>query len=60
MDILDAAQLIEESERARVVANYKKHVPDDCECGEPVTILSNGARCRFCADCLADWQREHP
>jgi hypothetical protein len=31
----------------------RKDVPAKCECGKPVHILENGARCKFCKSCLA-------
>lgn len=34
----------------------RKPVPTICECGEPCAVLPNGARARFCPDCLTAFQ----
>lgn len=31
----------------------RKPVPAKCECGKPVHVLENGARCVACKGCLA-------
>lgn len=35
---------------------HRKPVPTRCECGEPCAVLPNGARARFCDECLAEYQ----
>jgi len=54
-DIADTADDHIEAERMRAIA-YRKTVPTRCECGEPCAVLPNGARARFCSDCLAEYQ----
>lgn len=56
-DIADAANDHIEAELARSIA-YRKPVPTTCECGEPCAVLTNGARARFCEDCLEEFRRE--
>lgn len=36
--------------------SVRKPVPTKCECGEPCAVLPNGARARFCDECLVEFQ----
>lgn len=54
-DAADNADSQIEAERMRAVA-FRKPVPTHCECGEPCAVLPNGARSKYCDDCLSDFQ----
>ncbi len=55
MDICDAAQDIIDANTARAVA-FRKPVPTTCEeCSEPCAVLPNGARARYCPECLTEF-----
>jgi len=54
-DIVDNANEYVQREIDRAVS-FRKSVPTRCECGEPCVVLPNGARARYCADCLAEFQ----
>lgn len=55
VDEVDRAN--ESAERDLAIAlTVRKQVPTICECGEPCAVLPNGARARFCYECLAVWQ----
>ena len=36
--------------------SVRKPVPTRCECGDPCAVLPNGARARFCDDCLVEYK----
>jgi hypothetical protein len=54
-DDVDNAQRHIDAELSAALA-VRKPVPTRCECGEPCVVLPNGARARFCPDCLTDFQ----
>jgi hypothetical protein len=54
-DIADSADDFIAEDLARAL-RLRKPVPTTCECGEPCAVLPNGARARFCDDCLAAFQ----
>ncbi len=54
-DIADNAADFIAADLARALA-VRKPVPTICECGEPCAVLPNGARARFCDDCLVAFQ----
>ena len=57
-DLVDRAQ--DQADRHLADAlMVRKPVPTKCErCSRTVMTLPNGARCRFCEDCLADYEDE--
>ena len=55
-DEADRAQEIIDTAMRSAIA-YRKPVSTKCEeCGDATTVLPNGARARFCDDCLAEFQ----
>lgn len=55
-DLIEQAQDQADKDLAAALA-YRKPVATRCEvCKAPAMILPNGARCRFCESCLANFR----
>lgn len=54
MDDIDRANERAEQDLALALA-VRKPVPTRCECGEPVAILPNGVRAKYCDSCLSEY-----
>lgn len=55
-DVCDQSDDFIADDLARALT-VRKQVPTQCEdCGEPCAVLPNGARARWCLNCMAEFQ----